>query len=248
MPQIELSTARGSLPAFLARPSGDGPWPGVVLLHDAFGMTTQLRRHAEWLAAAGYRVLAPDLMSWAGRTRCLWSLFGSLRSRRGRVFEEIEAARSWLAGHPDGTGQVGVIGFCMGGGFALLVVPGGAFDVASVNYGVGVGTPDPYGTDFLAGACPVVGSYGGADRSLRGAAGRLAGSLGELGVAHDVKEYPDAGHSFMDAHVPSEVPGLVRLATRAMGPGYVPDAADDARARIVGFFAEHLRGPERSWP
>ena len=240
MAEVELSTQHGGLPAYLSTPSAEPPWPGVVVLHDAFGMTSDIRRQADWLAGEGYQALVPDLMAWGGRARCLWSLFGSLRRRTGRVFDEIEAGRAWLAGHPHGTGRVGVLGFCLGGGFALVVVPGGAFDVASVNYGTAAGRPDAYGPEFLAGACPVVGSYGAQDPLLRGAAGRLAASLDQAGVRHDVVEYQGARHGFMNDHEAREVPGVMRLTMHAMGSAYRPEPAADARRRIVDFFAEHL--------
>jgi carboxymethylenebutenolidase len=240
MTDVEISTPHGAMPAYLSRPAEEPPWPGVVVLHDAFGMTTDVRRQADWLASEGYQAVVPDLMHWGGRNRCLWSLFGALRRRKGRVFDEIQATREWLAEQPEASGRIGVLGFCLGGGFALLVVPGGQFDAASVNYGVASGRPDPYGPEFLAGACPVVGSYGADDPSLRGAAARLAASLETVGVEHDVAEYPGARHSFINDHEPAEIPGTMRVAMRLMGSGYRPDAAADARRRIAAFFAEHL--------
>ncbi len=242
MPDVEIAGPRGPLPAYTVSPEGAGPFPGVVVVHDAFGMTTDVRRQVDWLASEGFAAVAPDLMSWGGTARCLRSLFGELRARRGRAFEEIEAARGWLVEQEGASGRVGILGFCMGGGFALLHAPRDRYSAASINYGQGSGSPDPYGADFLAEACPIVGSYGGADRSLRGAAARLEASLTTVGVPHDVKEYPGVGHGFLNDHVPTEVPAMMRVATRILGARYDEDAAVDARRRIVDFFDVHLGG------
>ena len=94
----------------------------------------------------------------------------------------MEAVRSWLIRQPGCSGRVGVIGFYMGGGFALLLSPDHGYDVASVNYGM-VPKDAP---DLLTRACPVVGSFGGRDQALRGAAARLASALAAAGVGHDV--------------------------------------------------------------
>src|SRR3954447_3414532 len=127
MPAIMLG---GEVKAHLAVPPvGPGPWPGVVVLHESFGLNDDIRQHADRLAAAGYVVLAPDLL---GSWRCLLATFRALARGRGKPFEDIETARSTLAGREDCTGRVGVIGFCMGGGFALATAARG-FDAAAPN-------------------------------------------------------------------------------------------------------------------
>ncbi|MCW2666744.1 MAG: Carboxymethylenebutenolidase [Frankiales bacterium] len=221
------------LQAYLAVPAvGAGPWPGVVVLHEAFGLTDDTRQQADRLAAAGYLALAPDLFTAGGALRCLRSTFAALHSGRGDAYGDIEASRALLAGREDCTGMVGVIGFCLGGGFALMVA-GRGFDASAPNYGPLPQDP----AEVLRGACPVVASYGRRDLGLRGAAARLEQVLTQVGVEHDVHEYPDAGHSFLNRHNA----GVLSAIERVAGFSYHQPSAEHAWARVLRFFDTHLR-------
>lgn len=236
MPQVVVPGAASApaLEAYVAVPAvGSGPWPAVVVLHEAFGLTDDTRAQADRLASAGYIAVAPDLFTNGGALRCLKGTFSAMLDGHGKAVDDIAAVRSWVAEREDCTGKVGVIGFCMGGGFALVMANRG-FDAAAPNYGL---VPkDPHET--LAGACPIVASYGARDRGLRGAADRLEKTLTDLGVDHDVKEYATAGHSFMNRH---NVGAPLTYLERIAGFHYDHPSAEDAWTRIQLFFDLHLR-------
>jgi carboxymethylenebutenolidase len=233
LPDITYQASSAELRAYVSLPHGTGPWPGVVVIQDILGLSDDIRDQSDRLAAGGYLAFAPDLYSGRG-IRCVLATMQASRSGKGSAYEDIDAARRWLAERDDCTGRVGIVGFCMGGGFALLSAPRFDFGAASVNYGE---VPED-AEERLAGACPIVGSYGGRDRTLKGRAERLERALSKLGIPHDVKEYPEATHSFLNrlnlGPVLTPIVGFV-------GYEYHHPSAEDAWRRIFSFFDEHLR-------
>ena len=230
-----ITTQHGTIDGYLAVPqpevSGPGPWPGVVVVHDAMGMSDDVRSIAERFATAGYVALVPNLYARGGFARCVRTVFRELMAGKGRAHDDIDAARAELAGRADGTGKVGIAGFCMGGGFALL----GAtreFDASAPYYG-----EVPKDTSVLDGACPIVASFGARDRlpHMKGAAARLDQVLTEYDVPHDVKEYPDAGHSFAN-----RMAGPLNSLLRVAALSYHHESSEDAWRRVLSFFATHL--------
>jgi len=240
VPDLSYPASSQELRAYLAVPIGQGPWPGVVVIQDALGLSDDIREQADRLAAGGYLALAPDLYSGRGM-RCVIATMQQSRSGHGPAYADIEAARRWLTERDDCTGRVGIIGFCMGGGFALLSAPQYDFAAAAVNYGEVPGDA----LERLRGACPIIGSYGARDHTLRGRADRLRDTLTELGVPHDVKEYPAAGHSFMNRINVGPLAGpLLHLAAF----DYHHPSAEDSWRRIFTFFDRHVRDGEAETP
>jgi carboxymethylenebutenolidase len=216
--------------------TGDAAGPGVVVLHESFGLNADIRRIAGRFAASGYAALAPDLYSHGTRLVCLSRVLADMVSGRvSREIADIHAAREALAARPEvDARRVAIAGFCQGGGFALIAATKPGFSAAAVNYGM-----VPSDRTALDGVCPVVASYGAKDRVAGPAmAKRLERHLGALGVPHDIKTYETAGHSFF-----SKVDGwqgwIARIPT-PMRVGYEGRAAEDGWRRMLDFFAEHV--------
>lgn len=230
MPTISLSTPNGPIDALLGTPAGDGPWPGVVVVHDAFGYGPDNEAVSERIAAAGYLALTPNMYARGGRARCITRVMRDLLTQRGQALDDILAARDHLRALPECTGKIGIAGFCMGGQFALVMGPRG-FGASAPFYG----TPLPRHLEHtLDASCPVVASFGRRDPLGVGAPARLRKIVQEKGVPADIKVYPSAGHSFAN-QLPAQP--LLRIA----GFGYDEAATADAWSRVFTFFGEHLQ-------
>ncbi|MEV4019288.1 dienelactone hydrolase family protein [Nonomuraea angiospora] len=232
----------GSLAATMALPQGTAPaagWPGVVVLHEIYGIEPDMLDVVDLFAEHGYAAVLPDLYSHGTRVGCLTrAMHQFVTEKPGRPAADIDTTRQWLAGRDDvDGGRLGVIGFCMGGGFALAYAASAPPGVraASVNYGA-----VPGDQERLRSVCPVVGSYGGRDQGFGRHGTRLREHMRALGIEHDVEIYPDAGHSFMtDGHHP-----VAKLALFPLRHGLVRAAADDAWRRTFAFFDRYVAGGE----
>jgi carboxymethylenebutenolidase len=236
--QIPLSDG-SALPAALAMPSRPSG-AGVIVIHEAIGLNDDIRRIAARFADAGYLAVAPDFLAGLGpKPFCIARFAAGIgRVRVGRPYRQLAAAEAWLRARPEvAGGPIGVAGFCMGGGFALLHAAGAGIDVVAPFY-----PAVPKTDDALTGVCPVVASFGGRDGVFGGGGPRLAETLDRLGVDHDVKTYPNAGHSFVNRHGALMSAIERRLPTHG---GHDPVAADDAWTRVLDFFGRHLGATAR---
>ncbi|GAB16482.1 putative carboxymethylenebutenolidase [Gordonia effusa NBRC 100432] len=233
---VQIETARGVIDAVVATPDaavhGPGPYPGVVVLHDITGSGEDLRTHLERVAGWGMVAIGPDLFGSGRQITCIARAMRDLVRRSGPTLDDVTDTARWLREHRDCTGKIGVVGFCLGGGFALLSASQG-FEVAAPFYG-----QIPLGQrQALHEACPVVASFGRRDVTLPAAGRRLSRALDEAEVAHDVVTYPCVGHSFANKIDLGAATPLLRIT----GFGYDEATAEHAWDRVRSYFAKYLQ-------
>jgi carboxymethylenebutenolidase len=218
----EITTSELKGGGHLALPDTDGPHPGVVVIHEAYGLNDAIRDVTHRFADAGYAALAVDLFTDRIRAICMARymtglLMGSLNSYG---IEDLKSALTFFAKLPDVDAQrMGAIGFCMGGGFAIAwACTDSRLKAIAPFYGT-----NPRPMEAVNRICPVVGSYPENDFTAR--AGRsLEKALTRQRIPHDIKIYPDARHSFFN--------DTSRTYNKA--------AADDSWSRVMSFFGDKL--------
>ncbi|HEV2218486.1 MAG TPA: dienelactone hydrolase family protein [Candidatus Dormibacteraeota bacterium] len=220
--EVAHNALRGG--GFLALPEGSGPHPGVVVIHEAYGLNDNIKDITQRFAKQGYAALGVDLFSGRNKTICMTRFMaGMLRGSVNRFgVEDLKLGLSYLAALPEvDPERIGAIGFCMGGSFAIAwACTDDRLKAVAPFYGV-----NPRPIDAVKRMCPVVGSY--PEKDFTAGAGRaLDAALNRHNIAHDIKVYPGAGHSFFND-------------TRG---SYDKPAADDSWARVLGFFGTHLNG------
>jgi carboxymethylenebutenolidase len=223
------------MPGWLTSPDDQGqqPRPGLLLIYEALGMHDEMTRVADDLAGEGWTVLIPDLFARGRKPLCVARCVRAIATGRGEPLDDLDAARRYLADLPEVDAErIGVIGFCMGGGFALLLAMTGHYRASAPFYGLA--------PKAMPRSCPVVASYGARDLTLTSAPRRLEENLSRLGVPHDIKVYPEVGHSFY-TRAPNRFVELVGPIT-PFRVGYHEPSARDARERVVAFFRKHLDG------
>jgi carboxymethylenebutenolidase len=218
---IDRGTLKGG--GYLALPDGPGPHPGVVVIHEAYGLTENIKDIAGRFAGQGYAALAVDLFGGRNRAICMARyMTGLLAGSVNRYgIGELKDGLTHLAGLPEvDPERIGAIGFCMGGGFAIAwACTDRRLKAIAPFYG-----SNPRPIDAVERACPVVGSY--PEKGLTaGAEPALDAALERHNINPDLKIYPGAAHSFFNDR----------------GRAYDKDAAADSWTRVLAFFGEHLQ-------
>jgi carboxymethylenebutenolidase len=221
--------AYGDASGYLALPAagtaGTAKKPALIVIQEWWGVDDWIKEQSARFAARGYVALAPDL--YRGRTAK--SPDEAHELMRGmpedRAMADLKAAVDYLAARPDvDPNRIGVIGWCMGGGYALkLATADRRLRATAVNYGSVITDRDA----IVRINSQVLGSFGGDDRGIPAAdVKKFAAALTQYGKLADIKIYDGAGHAFMNPNNEQ---------------GYDAAAAQDAWSRIDAFFERLLR-------
>lgn len=182
--------------AFVVRPDAPGPRPAVIMIHEWWGLREELLGKAEALAAEGYVVVVPDTFRGASTGWVPRAIYQISTIPAEQVRTDLDAVFDWLSAQSDvRADRIAVIGFCYGGRTALSYsLHNTEVAATGVFYGMAETTPEQLAQ--LRG--PVLGIFGGADRSIPLAeVEALEANLAAAGVEHTISIYPDQPHAFL---------------------------------------------------
>ena len=222
----DITFASGSkqLTGFFARPEGEGPFPGLVIIHEIFGLTENIKHWAQRFAEVGYAALAVDLFAGRNRTVCMFSMMSGLllNSLDHRGIQDLKATLTFLEAQPVVDHErVGAVGYCLGGSLAIAwACTDNRLKAIAPHYAM-----NPRPQEALQRLCPVVGSYPDKDFTTK-AGQQLDLTLDQHGIARDIKIYPNSKHSFCNEDRASS---------------YNRDVAEDSFERVQAFFGEHIQ-------
>lgn len=226
--------------AYLARPLGPGPLPGVVVIHHMPGYDSPTKEIARTFAARGYTAVCPNLYSREAPGASPDDAAAAARAQGGvpdeRLVGDVGAAAAFLRAMPNANGKVGVIGYCSGGRQAFLAACSLPLDAAVDCYGAFVVGRPPEGMPLKIGpivhrapdlSCPLLGLFGAQDQHPSPEQNaELEKELAAAGKTFEFHTYEGAGHAFFSVNRPS----------------YRPEAANDGWEKIWAWFGRHLAG------
>jgi carboxymethylenebutenolidase len=226
--------------AYLARPLGDGPFGGVVVIHHMPGYDSATKEIARKFAAYGYAALMPNLYHRDAPGASPDDAAAAARAKGGvpdeRLVGDVGGAASYLRALDGSNGKVGVIGYCSGGRQSFLAACSLQLDAAVDCYGACVVNAPPEGMPLkvrpIVGlskdlSCPLLGLFGADDKfPAPEETAELSKVLDGLGKEHEFHTYDGAGHAFFSVN---------RTAYRV-------EAANDGWEKIWDFYGRHLTG------
>jgi len=238
---MEFKSGRDTIKGYLARPSRPGRYPGIIVIHEAFGLVEHIRDIARRFANIGYNALAPDLYTRSGSPdpNNMDSVFPVMFGLPdAQAVRDLEAAADHLRGLSGASGKIGVIGFCSGGRQTLLFACSRTKPDAAVDCWGGFihrATPDAETTpsrptpilklvDRL--SCPLFAVFGEEDQNPTVAQSEELKNLAlRAGKDVTIKVYENAGHAFLADYRPS----------------YREAPATELWHDAVAFFDKHLK-------
>ena len=224
---VTFKSGTETVSGFLVTPEGKGPFPAVIVIHEWWGLDDWIKDEARALAREGYVALAVDLYRGkvTNKQEEAHQLMMGL-SQEGAM-RDLKAAYAYLPSRPDvKKDRIGTVGWCMGGMYALKLATEEPGLKAVVAY---YGAPPTDAQMIVRIQAPVLGNYGAEDKGPSPEQVKaFEAEMKKLGKTVDIKIYPGAGHAFANPNNP--------------WGGYRPEAAKDAWARTLAFFAKYLKG------
>jgi len=214
----------GSIKGYLVRPAGAAKLPCVLVIHENRGLNPYIEDVARRLAVADFIAFAPDGLTsvggYPGDDEKAGALFRQVDE--AKMMEDFFAAAMWLKARPDGTGRLGALGFCFGGGIVnqLAVRMGSDLAAAVPFYGA-----QPSAAEAARIKAPINAQYGELDTRLTGGWPAFDAELTEAGVPHEGHVYKGANHGFHNDTTPR----------------YDEAAAKEAWQRTLDWFDKYLR-------
>ena len=211
-----------TLKGFVARPNKEGKFPAVVVIHEIYGLNDNIRNITRRLAKEGYAAMAVDLFGGRIKAVCIARAMGAMLTGKTDHFgtRDLKSALDYFSEESFVDAEhLGAIGFCMGGGFAIVwACEDKRLKTIAPFYGT-----NPKPIEKLKDICSVVGSYPEKDFTAK-MGKKLNEVLDEQAIPHNIKIYEGAKHSFMNED----------------GKAYDPEAAEDAWERTLEFFKKHI--------
>jgi len=195
---IEIPTSAGpNISAHIARPSGDGPHPAVIMLHDWRGVSEDVNGKADVLAQEGYVVIAPDTYRGSTTTWFPRSMYLAMTTPTERVNTDMDAVFTWLESQPDiDPERIAIMGFCYGGGKSLqYAMHNNRLASTIIFYGTLVTD-----TAMLSQiASPLLGIFGELDGQIPPeSVNEFEAALESAGVENQISIYSERGHGFVE--------------------------------------------------
>jgi carboxymethylenebutenolidase len=214
----------GEIKGYLVRPAGSAKLPIVLVIHENRGLNPYIEDVARRLAVADFIAFAPDSLTslggYPGNDEKGSELFGKLD--RGKMTEDFVAAAKWLRERPDGTGKLGAVGFCFGGGVVNQLAVRLGPDLAA---GVPFYGAQPSAADAAKIKAPINAQYGELDSRITDGWPAFDKALTEAGIVHEGHIYKGANHGFHNDTTPR----------------YDEAAAKEAWQHTLDWFNKYLR-------
>ena len=191
----------GSIKGYLVRPANATKLPAIVVVHENRGLNPYIEDVARRLAVANFIAFAPDGLTsvggYPGDEEKALALFGQVD--RGKMTEDFLASANWLKSRPDGTGKLGAIGFCFGGGVVNQLAVRMGPDLAA---GVPFYGAQPKPEDVAKIKAPINAQYGELDTRITDGWPAFDAALTQAKVPHEGHVYKGANHGFHNDTTP----------------------------------------------